>query len=136
MDMHGALASELLEKDKPNIAGLIEDVKESQFQKLDPKLRSLAEIARVVAATPRQLTQAHLDAASKAGASDTDVVLAITIASADAVYSRRIESMRSPAAAKISSYAETTRDIVQHGYKKATEMAVSNPIVVRVKGTS
>jgi long-chain acyl-CoA synthetase len=136
MDLHGAIAVELLGNEKPNLSGLIEEVKQGRFQKLDPKLRSLAEIARIVAASPRQLTQAHLDAASKAGASDTDVVLTIAIASADAMYSHRVESMHAPTPTNDAAHADTARMIAQQGYKSARETVVSGPKMVRAKGTS
>ena len=137
MDVHGACVIELLGKEGADIASLVEDVKRGVFARLDPKMRALAELARTVAVTPRQMAQSFIDATAKAGAKDTDIALAVAIASADAMYSSRMEAMRAPTSANPKDYVPMAREIAKKGYAigapPPSAMAGAAPKVIRTQ---
>jgi len=128
MDLHAACAFELLAKEKPDRTSLVHAVMADDFTPLHDKLRPLAEMVKTVALEPRSLTQEHIDKALKVGATGTDIVLALTIGCAEAVFSGRMEAMRVPMHANPGNYRTAARDIARNGYRAADASA---PAVVR-----
>ena len=117
MDSHGAHATALLElagMDKPR--DLVEEVKQGDHARLDDKMRALIDIARLVRGEPADLTEAHVERARAAGASDGDVQLAVLIAAGFSMYNRMVEGLRARTPDSVEAYTERARQIAELGY--------------------
>ncbi len=128
MDTHAACALELFTAEKRDGGPLVDAAITGDFTPLDAKLRALAEMVLSVAAAPAALTQERIDIVLKAGASPTDIVLAMMIACAEGLFSGRMEGMRAPMAADPENYRPAARNIVANGYMPPRPQA---PAVVR-----
>jgi uncharacterized peroxidase-related enzyme len=125
MDSHGAFAGALLEKTgQHDRLGLIDEIKTGSSNGFDPKMRALLHVSRTVRRAPRDLTQADVDAALAAGATDADVQLAVLIAAAFSMYNRMVEGFRARTAPTAEAYRSRAAEIADVGY--------SSPAVVSV----
>lgn len=119
MDSHGAFADALLERNgATELKPLIDELKNGSAEGLDGKMRALLQIARTVARAPLELTEADVDAATDAGASDADVQLAVLIASAFSMYNRLVDGFRARTAPTAAAYRDRAREIADHGYSR------------------
>jgi uncharacterized peroxidase-related enzyme len=126
MDSHGAFAAALLERDgSTELVPLIDIVKTGSSEGLDEKMCSLLFIARTLADSPRGLTEADIDSAIDAGATDEDVQLAVLIASAFSMYNRLVEGFRARTAPTPHAYHERAGEIAEHGYSTPVPEAAS-----------
>lgn len=120
MDSHGAFATALLEKSgTTEFVPLLEDIKRGSSEGFDPKMQALLHIARTVQRQPLDLTEADVDAAVAAGATDGDVQLAVLIASAFSMYNRLVDGFRARTAPSAEAYRERAAEIADHGYSAA-----------------
>lgn len=120
MDSHGAFATALLERSgATELAPVIDVIKTGSSDGLDAKMGALLHIARTIQQTPRGLTEADVDAATAAGATDADVQLAILIASAFSMYNRLVDGFRARTAPTTEAYVARAREIAEHGYSAA-----------------
>lgn len=117
MDSHAAFATELLDRDGDAArAPLVDELKLGSLSGFDPKLRALLHIAGVVRRNPLELTAAEVEAATRAGATDGDVQLAVLIASAFSMYNRLVDGLRAMTPPTTEPYAEPAQRIADHGY--------------------
>ena len=128
MDSHAAFATELLDRDgdaerKP----LVDNLLVGELGGFDPKLAALLRIASAVRHNPLDLTAAHIEAATTAGATDGDVQLAICIASAFSMYNRLVDGLRAMTPATTDAYGEPAKRIADHGYSARPMPAAPGP---------
>ncbi|MFL5642730.1 MAG: carboxymuconolactone decarboxylase family protein [Chloroflexota bacterium] len=117
MDSHGAFATALLERDGETLlVPLIDIVKTGSSEGLDQRMCALLHIARTLATDVRGVTEADVQAALDAGATDEDVQLAVLIASAFSMYNRLVEGFRARTAPTPDAYRERAGEIAEHGY--------------------
>ena len=117
MDSHGAFATALLElHGTPERAPLIDGIKLGSLDDLDAKMQALVHIARTVQRAPRELTEADVNAAEAAGATDADVQLAVLIAAAFSMYNRMVEGFRAKTPPDALAYRGRAQEIAEHGY--------------------
>lgn len=117
MDSHGAHAYALLERlGLEDQAPIIEELKDGGSDNLDPKMRALVSIARVVGGNARELTEDEVAAALDAGASDGDVQLAVLIAAGFSMYNRMVDGFRARTAPDIGAYRGRANEIAEQGY--------------------
>ncbi len=117
MDSHGAHALALLELascDRPR--EMVEQVKQGDDARLDDKMRTLVDIARIVRRKPAELTAGDVQTARAAGASDADVQLAVLISAAFCMYNRMVDGFRARTPASIDAYTDRARQIAEFGY--------------------
>jgi uncharacterized peroxidase-related enzyme len=117
MDSHAAHARALMEREGVlELAPLLDVIRDGSSDGLDAKMQALVHIARTVGAAPLGLTQADVEAATAAGASDGDVQLAVLIAAAFSMYNRMVDGLRARTPASDEVYAERAADIAERGY--------------------
>ncbi|HEX7472623.1 MAG TPA: carboxymuconolactone decarboxylase family protein [Candidatus Limnocylindrales bacterium] len=117
MDSHGAFASALLERSgATERLPLVDGIKLGSSDGFDAKMRALLHIARTVQREPRGLTEADVDVALDAGASDADVQLAVLIAAAFSMYNRMVEGFRARTLPSADAYRARAAEIAVHGY--------------------
>jgi len=117
MDSHGAHAYALMERlGLEDQAPLIDELKVGGSAGLDPKMRALVSIARVVGANARELTEAEVAEAVNAGATDADVQLAVLIAAAFSMYNRMVDGFRARTAPSVDAYRGRAKEIADGGY--------------------
>jgi uncharacterized peroxidase-related enzyme len=117
MDSHGAFATALLETTgRTELAPLIDVIKLGSSDGLTDKMKALVHIARTVQREPRGLTEADVEKALDAGASDADVQLAVLIASAFSMYNRMVEGFRAKTLPSADAYRGRAAEIAAHGY--------------------
>ncbi len=120
MDSHGAFATALLENSGViELVPLLDDIKRGSSEGFDPKMQALLHVARTVQRQPLDLTEADVDAAVAAGATDADVQLAVLIASAFSMYNRLVDGFRAKTAPSAEAYRERAAEIAEHGYSAA-----------------
>ncbi len=117
MDSHGAHAAALMDRDGGDLRlPAIDVIKTGGSEGLDPKLGALVNIARTVRRAPRELTQADVEAAIAAGATDGDVQLAVLIAAGFAMYNRMVDGLRARTPATLEPYLGRAAEIAERGY--------------------
>ena len=119
MDSHAAVATELLARDgdearKP----LVNELLVGALDGFDPKMRALLHIAGVVRSNPLDLTAEDVASATRAGATDGDVQLAVCIASAFSMYNRLVDGLRSMTPPSTEPYHEPAQRIAEYGYSR------------------
>lgn len=125
MDTHGAFATALLERSgAQDHVVLIDELKLGSSIGFDPKMQALLHIARTVRGDPQELGSADVDAARAAGASDSDVQLAVLIAAAFSMYNRIVEGFRARTPSTPEAYRARAEEIAEHGYSDARVTAV------------
>jgi len=83
---------------------------------LEPKMQALLRIARTVGRRALDLTEADVEAARRAGATDADIQLAVLIASAFSMYNRLVDGFRARTPANPEAYRGRAAEIAEHGY--------------------
>lgn len=127
MDSHGAFAGALLERSgAPDLLPLVDVIKQGSSDGLDDKMQGLLHIARTVRRDPLDLTAADVAGAKDAGATDSDVQLAVLIAGAFSMYNRLVDGFRAMTPPSTEAYRARAGEIAEHGY--------SAPPVVSVPG--
>jgi uncharacterized peroxidase-related enzyme len=117
MDSHAAHATAVATREGVvDLEPMIEVLKAGSSEGLDEKTRALVHIARTVRAAPLRLTEADVQAAHAAGASEGDVQLAILIASAFSMYNRLVDGFRAKTAASPEAYRARAAEIAERGY--------------------
>jgi uncharacterized peroxidase-related enzyme len=117
MDSHAAFATELLERDGDAArTPLVDGLKLGSLDGFDPKMRALLHIAAVVRRNPLELGPADVESATRAGATDGDVQLAVCIASAFSMYNRLVDGLRAMTPPTIEAYADSAQRIADQGY--------------------
>jgi uncharacterized peroxidase-related enzyme len=117
MDSHGAFATALLRRDgATHLEPMIEVLKAGTSDGLDAKMQALLHIARTVQRSALGLTEADVEAAHAAGASEGDVQLAVLIASAFSMYNRLVDGFRARTAPTAEAYAARAAEIADNGY--------------------
>jgi uncharacterized peroxidase-related enzyme len=117
MDSHGAFATALLEGSGGHErVPLVDGIKLGSSDGLTDKMRALVHIARTVQRAPRELTEADVEAAHAAGATDADVQLAVLIAAAFSMYNRMVEGFRARTLPSADAYRARAAEIAEHGY--------------------
>ena len=123
MDSHGAFATALLEAHGTvELVPLIETVKLGSSDGFEPKMQALLHIARTVRRDPLDLTEADVQAARAAGATDGDVQLAVLIASAFSMYNRLVDGFRAMTAPTTEAYRERATEIAANGYSAPSKL--------------
>jgi uncharacterized peroxidase-related enzyme len=124
MDSHGAFAAALLERTNAGEhARLIDGIKLGASDGLDDRMRALLHIARTVRRDPLELTAADVAAATRAGATDGDVQLAVLIASGFSMYNRLVDGLRARTAPSADAYHERAGEIADNGYSAPSPSA-------------
>ena len=119
MDSHAAFATELLERDGDSTrTPLVDGLKLGSLDGFDPKMRALLHIAAIVRHNPLDLGETEVEAATRAGATDGDVQLAVCIASAFSMYNRLVDGLRAMTPPTIEAYAESAQRIADQGYSR------------------
>jgi uncharacterized peroxidase-related enzyme len=117
MDSHGAHAYALLERlGLEDQAPVIDELKLGGEGGLEPKMRALVSIARMVGGNARELTDADISAALIAGATDADIQLAVLIAAGFSMYNRMVDGFRARTAPTIDAYRGRAKEIAEAGY--------------------
>ena len=117
MDSHGAFVAALLEKSgAQELMPLIDAAKAGSSDGFDPKMQALLHIARTVRRDALALSEADVEAAHAAGATEADVQLAVLIASAFSMYNRLVDGFRARTAPTTAAYAARAAEIAEHGY--------------------
>jgi uncharacterized peroxidase-related enzyme len=117
MDSHGAFATAVLEQSgSADLVPLVDVIKVGSSDGLGPKMQALLHIARTVRRQPLDLTQADVDAALAAGASDADTQLAVLIAAAFSMYNRMVDGFRAKTPPTAEAYRDRAAQIAEHGY--------------------
>ena len=117
MDSHGAFATALLEANgAAERIGLIDTIKVGSSDGLDAKMTALLHIAGTVRRDALALTDADVEAAHQAGATDADVQLAVLIAAAFSMYNRMVDGFRAATPPVTAAYRDRAREIASHGY--------------------
>jgi uncharacterized peroxidase-related enzyme len=125
MDSHGAFATAVLERSGDrDLVGLIDVIKVGSSEGLGEKMQALLHIARTVRREPRQLTEAEVEAAKAAGASDADIQLAVLIAASFSMYNRIVEGFRAKTPPTPEAYRVRAAEIAEHGYSDQRVVAV------------
>ena len=119
MDSHAAFATELLERDGDGTrTPLVDGLKLGSLDGFDPKMRALLHIAAIVRRNPMDLGESDVEAATRAGATDGDVQLAVCIASAFSMYNRLVDGLRAMTPPTTEAYAESAQRIADQGYSR------------------
>jgi len=117
MDSHGAFVAALLEKDGAHeLLPLIDVAKTGSSDGFDPKMQALLHVARTVRRDALALTEADVQAAHDAGATEADVQLAVLIASAFSMYNRLVDGFRARTALTTEAYRARAAEIADNGY--------------------
>jgi AhpD family alkylhydroperoxidase len=126
MDSHGAFVAALLEKDGAHeLMPLIDTAKAGSSDGFDPKMQALLHIARTVRRDALALSDADVNAAHDAGATDADVQLAVLIASAFSMYNRLVDGFRARTPASTDAYRARAAEIAERGYSVPPVAAAS-----------
>jgi AhpD family alkylhydroperoxidase len=124
MDSHGAFVAALLEKDGAHeLMPLIDTAKAGSSDGFDPKMQALLHIARTVRRDALALSDADVNAAHDAGATDADVQLAVLIASAFSMYNRLVDGFRARTAPTTEAYRTRAAEIAENGYSAPSTSA-------------
>ena len=117
MDSHGAFATALLERsgDVDGVA-VVEEAKGGTSDGFDPKMQTLLHIARTVRRDPLALGARDVDAARAAGATDSDVQLAVLIAAAFSMYNRMVDGLRARTPGDPAMFRTRAAEIAESGY--------------------
>jgi AhpD family alkylhydroperoxidase len=83
---------------------------------LEPKMQALLRIVGTVGRRALDLTEADVESARRAGATDADVQLAVLIASAFSMYNRLVDGLRARTPANPEAYRGRAAEIAEHGY--------------------
>lgn len=119
MDSHAAHAIAVLKRSgAAELAPVLDGIKQGSFEGLEPRVRALLHIARVVARDARSLTPADVETAREAGASDGDVQLAVLIAAAFSMYNRMVDGFRARTPPSPDAYHDRAAEIAEHGYSQ------------------
>jgi uncharacterized peroxidase-related enzyme len=117
MDSHGAFTNALLERSgATELMPFIDVIKVGSSEGLDEKMQALLHISRTVRREPRGLTEADVEAALAAGATDADVQLAVLIAAAFSMYNRLVDGFRAKTPPTAEAYRARASEIAEHGY--------------------
>ena len=120
MDSHAEHAAAVLaregEAEHASHAALLDAIKLGSSDGLEPKMQALVRIARTVGRRALDLTEADIDAARAAGATDADVQLAVLIASAFSMYNRLVDGFRARTPASPEAYRARAAEIAEDGY--------------------
>ena len=117
MDSHAAHASAVLaQSGSDDMSPILDGIKRGSLEGVEPKVRALVQIARVVARAPAELSVERVADARAAGASDADVQLAVLIAAAFSMYNRIVEGFRARTPATSDAYRDRADEIAKHGY--------------------
>lgn len=117
MDSHGAHAAALIERGGGDQRlQVIDALKAGSSAGTSDKLAALIAIARVVREAPRELTTAEVEAATRAGATDADVQLAILIAAGFSMFNRLVDGFRARTPASLEPYLGRAAEIAERGY--------------------
>ena len=128
MDSHAAHAGAVMERDGgTERAPVLEDLKLGTTDALDPKMQGLVRIARTVGRRALDLSGDDVAAARAAGATDSDVQLAILIASAFSMYNRLVDGFRARTPADPGAYRPRAAEIAEHGYSAPPGQGVGAP---------
>jgi uncharacterized peroxidase-related enzyme len=121
MDSHGAFASELLRRANAttDVDALVDGIKSGGSEGVSPKLAALLQLARVVQRHGREVTQADVERARAAGATDGDTQLTVLIASAFCMYNRMVDGLRAKTPPSAEAYRARATEIAEHGYSDA-----------------
>ncbi len=120
MDSHAEHAAAVLAREGEGAharhAAVFDAVKLGQVDGLEPKMQALLRVARTVGRRALDLTEADVQAARQAGATDADVQLAVLIASAFSMYNRLVDGFRARTPATTEAYRGRAAEIAANGY--------------------
>ena len=120
MDSHAEHAAAVLARQDDvghtSHATVFDAIKLGSSDGLDPKMQALLRIARTVGRRALDLTEADVQAARQAGATDADVQLAVLIASAFSMYNRLVDGFRARTPASTEAYRGRAAEIAERGY--------------------
>jgi uncharacterized peroxidase-related enzyme len=126
MDSHGAFATELLERaGRTAEVPVIDMLKTGDSDALEPRMRALVHIARVVGRDSLALTAADTQAARDAGASDGDIQLAVLIAAGFSMFNRMVDGFRAMTPPVVEAHHESAVHIASQGYSRPRAAAAS-----------
>ena len=129
MDSHAAHATAVMEREGGiEQAELLDTLKLGSSDGFDPKMQALLKIARTVRRDPRALTRVETDAACAAGATDSDVQLAVFIASAFSMFNRLVDGFRARTPANLEMYRMRAAEIAENGYSAPSQVAPPQPV--------
>ncbi len=122
MDSHAAHAIAVLEREgRAADIPVIEPIIIGDTSALDARMQALIAIALVVRRDPRVLTEAEVRAARDAGATDSDVQLAVLIAAGFSMYNRMVDGFRAMTPPAVEMYRARAGEIAEHGYGRPSE---------------
>ena len=128
MDSHGAFVAALLEKSgAQELMPLIDSAKTGSSDGFDPKMQALLHIARTVRRDALALSEADVEAARAAGATEADVQLAVLIASAFSMYNRLVDGFRARTAPSVEAYRDRAAEIAERGYSAPSSLPPAAP---------
>lgn len=117
MDSHGAHAAALMERGGGDQRlHVVDALKTGSTAGMSDKLAALVAIARIVREAPRELTTAEIDAATRAGATDADVQLAVLIAAGFSMFNRLVDGFRARTPGSLEPYLPRAAEIAERGY--------------------
>ncbi len=124
MDSHAAHATAVMEMTgTTDQVPLLDGIKRGLSEGFDPKMQALLDIARTVRRNPLELTAADVETATAAGATDSDVQLAVLIAAGFSMYNRLVDGFRAATPPTTEVYSERAAQIVKHGYSAPPPVA-------------
>jgi uncharacterized peroxidase-related enzyme len=132
MDSHAAHATAVMEREGGlEQVALLDTIKVGSSEGFSPKMQALLHIARTVRRDPRALTRADTDAACAAGATDSDVQLAVLIAAAFSMYNRLVDGFRARTPANVEMYGMRASEIAENGYSAPSNVTPPPPVGVK-----
>jgi uncharacterized peroxidase-related enzyme len=127
MDTHGAFASVLLEGEgvSPKAAQtVIDNLKYKCRDHLPERMKALIAVAMSVRDHGRKLERNDVSRALDAGATHSDVQLAVLIAAAFCMYNRIVDGFRAKTPADVTAHHARARQIAKFGYRDSRLTAI------------
>jgi uncharacterized peroxidase-related enzyme len=112
-NVHGAIAGHYLACNMAEIDAIKKDFSSSA---VSPKMKTLLAIAAQVQESGKAVTEAHIETARAAGATDREIHDAVLIAAAFCMYNRYVDGLATWAPADRQFYTDRAPQRAQEGY--------------------
>jgi uncharacterized peroxidase-related enzyme len=115
-NVHGALAGHYLQCDIEQIDGIKQDFRSAD---LSPKMKALLSIAESVQKGGKQVTDAQIEAAKTAGATDIEIHDTVLIAASFCMFNRYVDGLGTWAPQDRQFYIERAPRRAEEGYQSS-----------------
>ncbi|MCK6639078.1 MAG: peroxidase-related enzyme [Bacteroidia bacterium] len=136
---HSAAANEHLADNGKAVQCIIENVDTAP---VSAKMKALLKIAGKVQLSGREVTEEHIEAARKAGATDEEIHDTVLIAAAFCMYNRYVDGLKTALPESNDEYKDMGKRLATKGYKYAPGIILwlvrrimrKNPMKLRERG--